>query len=421
MRAATSRPAPTRGWMVWRLSPGLRAYVLVVCLAAGLAVLGGLAGQLPPERAHVLLFAVLLAGGAVAVESRRRLGEPAGVKMHDLLSAWWLPCMALLPPVYALVAPILLLALSQYRVRALVVHRRVFSAAAVGLSYGAGSLLFQALTGRWWTVELRSRPLEWGLALVCSGLLATVLNAVLVSVAVRLADPQTSWRDLLWDTEKTWLDVVELSAGLIVTLAAGLNAILVPAVLPVVVMLQRSFMHTQLSAAARLDGKTQLLNAVTWEREAQAELARLHRTRQSAGVLLVDIDHFKDVNDTYGHVVGDKVLVAVARAMAGELRAGDLLGRFGGEEFAVLLPTASEVEACRAAERLRCTVAAARTLTADGTAVRVTVSIGVSVAATGSSGSTVTDLLAGADAGLYRAKGAGRDRVHLTPGALNIQ
>lgn len=406
----------TRSWALWQLSAGLQVYVLGVCLAAAAAVVFGRAA-LPPGGTDALRFGVLLVGGAVAVESRRRLGEPAGVKMHDLLSAWWLPCMALLPPVYSLLAPVPLLALSQYRVRPLVLHRRVFSAAAVGIAYATGSVLFHAMTPARGTTTFPDRPLAWCLALAGCGLVATVLNAVLVSTAVRLADPQITWRDLLWDREKTWLDVVELSTGLMVTVAAAVSGVLVLAVLPVVVMLQRSFMHTQLTAAARLDGKTQLLNAVTWEREAQAELTRLQRTRQPAAVLLVDIDHFKDVNDTHGHVVGDRVLVAIARAMGSELRAGDLLGRFGGEEFAVLLPTATEVEACRAAERLRCLVAAVSTLAPDGTAVRVTVSIGVSVAAVGSSGHTVTDLLAAADVGLYQAKGAGRDRVRLTTAA----
>lgn len=398
---------------MWNLPARLRIYVVGVSLLAAVAVLYGLVVN-PLRGDDVLTFAVLLGGGAAAVESRRRLGEPAGVQMHDVLSAWWLPTMVLLPPVYALLAPVVLLALSQWRVRTLVVHRRVFSAAAIGLAYAGSSVMFHVLAASAGIDAPSRRPLIWALLSIACGLLAAFLNAVLVSVAVKASDPLSTWRQLLWDRDEAWLDIVELSAGLVVALAASLSGVLVFAVLPVLVMLHRSFMHTQLSAAARLDGKTGLLNAVTWEREAEAELARLHRTRQSAAVLLVDIDLFKAVNDTYGHLIGDEVLVAVADAMVGELREGDLIGRFGGEEFAVLLPTADEAEARRAAERLRSRVAGLTVSTPDADAVRVTISVGASIAEP--PGLSVAELLAAADAGLYQAKATGRNRVRLRHG-----
>jgi diguanylate cyclase (GGDEF)-like protein len=410
----TSIPAPpvarVTDWAVWTLPAALRAFVLSVSLVAALAVLYGLV-LTPLHGDDLMIFGLLVGGGAVAVESRRRLGEPAGVKVHDLLSAWWLPITVLLPPVYALAAPIPLLAFSQWRVGAKLVHRRVFSAGAISLAYGGSSVVFHALVGAAGVDRPGARPLVWWLLFLTCGLLATVVNAVLVSAAVKLSDPQATWRELLCDREKTWLDVVELSAGLVVTLAAALSAVLVFAVLPALVMLQRSFMHAQLSAAARLDGKTGLLNAVSWEREAEAELARLYRSRQSAAVLLVDIDHFKAVNDTYGHLNGDRVLVAVADSLAVGLREADLLGRFGGEEFAVMLPTADQAEALGAAERLRSRVAGLAVPMPDADSVQVTISVGVSI--TEPPGLSVADLLAAADAELYHAKSAGRNQVHL--------
>lgn len=413
MSAASPTSARVTSWAVWELPAALRFYIASVLLAAAGGVLYGVVST-PLGGGDLVLFGLLVVGGALAVESRRQLGEPAGVKVQDLLSAWWLPMMVLLPPLYALLAPLPLLAFSQWRVRAKVVHRRVFSAAAVGLAYGGSSVVFHALASRTGVAEPGARRVVWWLLFLACGVVAAAINAVLVSAAVRFSDPQMTWRELLWDREKIWLDVVELSAGFVVTLAALLSGMLVFGVLPVLVMLQRSFMHTQLSAAARLDGKTGLLNAVTWEREAEAELARLYRIRQSAAVLLVDIDHFKTVNDTYGHVNGDRVLVAVADSLLGGLREGDLLGRFGGEEFAVLLPAADEVVALSAAERLRGRVAGLAVSIPDADAVRVTVSVGVSI--TDLPGLSVADLLAAADGELYRAKSAGRNRVHLRQG-----
>ncbi len=384
-------------------------------LAAGFAVVYGLSTT-PVTPSDLATFAILTGAGGVAVESRRRLGEPAGVQMHDLLSAWWLPTAVLLPPVYALLAPVPLLALSQWRVRALVAHRRIFSVAAIGLAYSAASVVFHALAAATGTEVAGPTTPPWWLLFFGCGVLATLLNAGLVSTAVKLSDPQTTWRELLWDPDRVWLDLVDLSAGLVVTLAASRSAVLVFAVLPVLVMLQRSFMHTQLSTAARIDGKTGLLNAATWEREAEVELVRLHRVRQSAAVLLLDIDLFKTVNDSYGHLVGDQVLLAVSRALTAELREGDLLGRFGGEEFAVLLPTADDAEARLAAERLRSRVASLRVATAGSGVIGVTISVGAAV--TDAPGLTVADLLAAADVELYRAKAAGRNRVHVTQGGL---
>lgn len=414
MSLGLSRQPRTRGWAIWALPAGLRAYVVGLTLAAAIGLGCGL-GVTPIRPFDLTTFAILIAGGAAAVESRRRLGEPAGVQMHDLLSAWWLPTAVLLPPVYALLAPVPLLAWSQWRVRALVPHRRAFSAAAIGLAYSAGSVVFHATAAATGAEVAGATAPAWWLLFFGCGVLATLLNAGLVSTAVKLSDPQTTWRELLWDRDRTWLDLVDVSAGLVVTLAACRSPVLVFAVLPVLVMLQRSFMHTQLSAAARIDGKTGLLNAVTWEREAEVELVRLHRVRQPAAVLLLDIDLFKAVNDTYGHLVGDQVLVAVAQALTGELREGDLLGRFGGEEFAVLLPTADDAEARFAAERLRSRVAGLRVTNADAGAIAVTISVGAAV--TNAAGLTVADLLAAADAELYRAKAAGRNRVHVAQSA----
>ena len=103
--------------------------------------------------------------------------------------------------------------------------------------------------------------------------------------------------------------------------------------MPTVLLARRFMMHAQLLAKSRIDTKTGLLNAATWESEAAAEIARAVRTRSPLSVALIDIDHFKAVNDTYGHLAGDTALRAVSDALREQLRSYDLAGRFGGEEF----------------------------------------------------------------------------------------
>ncbi len=127
---------------------------------------------------------------------------------------------------------------------------------------------------------------------------------------------------------------------------------------------------------------------------------------------LLDLDRFKQINDTYGHLVGDEVLRSIADEMTGVLREYDLAGRFGGEEFVMLLPQTRAVDALRIAERVRAHIARLPMVSPAGERVPVTVSIGVAALDAGSS-RELTELLAAADAALYRAKASGRDQVQM--------
>lgn len=353
----------------------------------------------------VLMFAALMGCGAVCIEATRRLGMPAGVS-RDLLSAWWLPVALLLPPVYALLAPILLQMLMQMRVRATVLYRRVFSSAAIGLAGGAASVVFHAVVPDV-SVLSKGASAPIMLAVGCAALFA-VLNTALIVIAAHTADPDTRWRDVLWDKESAILDIVELCLGVIVAIACGLNLALLALALPPVVLLQRSLLHAQLQAAARTDPKTGLLNAAAWQREADTEIVRARRTGETLALLIIDIDHFKRVNDKHGHLVGDQVLVGVAATLRSQLRDYDVVGRFGGEEFVVLLPRADITEARRVAERLRSRIGR-MAVPADDTLITVTISAGVAIMSV--HGDDLIELLAAADLALYRAKELGRDRI----------
>jgi diguanylate cyclase (GGDEF)-like protein len=157
---------------------------------------------------------------------------------------------------------------------------------------------------------------------------------------------------------------------------------------------------------ARVDGLTGLANRRASSDALQAEAARAERLGTPLSVVLADLDAFKDVNDAHGHAVGDQVLRTFADVLRETLRESDVAGRWGGEEFLLLLPGADEDGAAQLAERVRDGLSA-RSI--PGTAgLRVTASFGV---AERIPDSTTEQLVGAADGALYRAKRAGRNRV----------
>lgn len=158
------------------------------------------------------------------------------------------------------------------------------------------------------------------------------------------------------------------------------------------------------------DPLTRAFNRRHFFEVGERTLAQAHGQREALSVLLLDIDNFKAVNDRHGHAVGDRVLTQVAQACTDEMREHDLLARFGGEEFAVLLPATGLVEAASVAERLRLAVELLAVTGADDAAVRPTVSIGVATSRLGHA-PTLDALLATADQAMYAAKRGGRNRV----------
>jgi diguanylate cyclase (GGDEF)-like protein len=168
----------------------------------------------------------------------------------------------------------------------------------------------------------------------------------------------------------------------------------------------------ELEHRAHTDSLTGLANRGRFMELAEVELARAMRYGSPYAVLLLDIDHFKAINDKFGHKSGDAVLQKLAEIMRKTLREVDIIGRIGGEEFAIVLPEAGTATAPKVAERLRQAVAEADMSTGDQVPLRVTVSIGVALPADKSS--RFENILREADAALYEAKNSGRNRVCIT-------
>ncbi|MGH3195145.1 MAG: diguanylate cyclase [Streptosporangiaceae bacterium] len=402
-------------WPLWSLPRWLTGFVLTV-IALDLAAIGVAASFTTITGRDLLLFGLLLSCTALAVELSRKAGEQGGM-IKDVQGVWELPVAILLPPLYALIAPIARIALMQWRVRRAPPYRRVFSSASVGLSYGAASVTFHVLS-HLFPPDLGGtfgRATVWTLLVTVAVLVKSALNKAMITTAVKATDPGATIRTEVFGREPLYNDTAEICISVLVTYGVSGNPLLALAALPVVTLLQRSLRHVQLVNDSRADSKTGLLNAATWEREATAELARAVRTRTPLAVALLDIDRFKVINDTHGHLVGDQVLKEIARALDSFLRGYDRAGRFGGEEFTLLLPQTRAVDAFRIAERVRANIAGLSIIapgTTGGERVHVTVSIGVAALDSGSK-REYAELMAAADAALYRAKADGRDQVQM--------
>lgn len=165
--------------------------------------------------------------------------------------------------------------------------------------------------------------------------------------------------------------------------------------------------------AARYDALTKVYNRGTFLEEFEREVSRCARGSPAFSLAIFDLDRFKRLNDLYGHPTGDRVLQAFADVLRADIRRHDVVGRYGGEEFALLMPNTRKETALRVVERVRRDLDA-RGITVDGTRIEVTVSGGISTY--GADGEDWGTLLTAADTALYEAKDAGRNRV-VTAGA----
>ena len=238
-------------------------------------------------------------------------------------------------------------------------------------------------------VQLAIFPVSWACAL-------RLASPIALLVAVPVLGGELRSGPMLWNL--LWL------LALLLALAAwASNAQL---------SLLRELLHARRDATH--DALTGLFNRRAAAERLVLERARAERLRTPLSVLMLDIDHFKRINDRWGHAAGDGVLVALADALRHQLRASDLGVRHGGEEFLVILPGDSAAQAFEAAERIRGEVAKLA-VPLDGDTASITVSIGI---ATFDGSESAEQLVARADAALYRAKQAGRDRSVLAEAAL---
>lgn len=403
-------------WQVWSLPEPLRTLVIGV-VALAVAVMAVAPARTSWRPSDLAVFAGLLVCGVITIESSRAVGEAHGTVGRDLQTVWYLTMAVALPPAYVLLAPVPLTAYRLWRGRSGFVYRRVYSNATISLGYGAASLLFHAVpsSAAGPAPGSGTHVITWTGVVAGCGVLAWLINNAFLLAAIRLSDRGARVRDLFANREAFTSDLIELTLAISLSLVVAINPVLMALSLPSIALYRRYLLHAQLGAQSRIDAKTGLLNAGTWQHEAEVEFARAQRTGTPLAVAMVDVDHFAMVNDTVGHPAGDRVLRGIASSLARDLRGYDLTGRYGGDEFAILFPHTRANEARRISERLRDKIAGDPVVIEDGSHAgyifRLTVSIGV--AAADIPAGHFSEIAANAATALRQAKAAGRNRVEM--------
>lgn len=396
-----------RDWPVWTLRQPALYYWLFIDIAALATVTCAIVSSETPSPSEIARFAAIAGtAGAVIIGSTiysHRLGETERNPWAAHLCYLTAGILALPPNLLVLLlfGPALHCLLAQRPET----HRWLFTLSATTLA------VFTTRYVLGW-----ADPHANIVILTLAATLLLVLRAALIALGLKLRSPSATFEENVGEPIDAILGVVAVSIGGLMGCVAESNAVHVLIAGPSLALLERAAQLPQWRRSAQRDAKTGLANAVHWDTRARYELAKgAGRTRPMA-VMLLDLDHFKRVNDEVGHLAGDAALAAISLLLRGTVRRGDLVGRFGGEEFVVLLPEATPHEAEYVAERVRKAVAALRvpTMATDGKPHELhglTVSIGVST--TTRFGYELPDLLVAADAALLAAKAYGRNLVSM--------
>jgi diguanylate cyclase (GGDEF)-like protein len=291
------------------------------------------------------------------------------------------------------------------------VYRSIYNAATVSITCVAisGMLAITGLRG-----DFGSSAASSLVAAVIAIAVYSAVNTGLVGAAIFVSGGRRLTA-MVGSRSDNVLEFATLGLGAVTAVLVIRVPWLALIVLPAVFLLQHQALIRQLVEAATIDAKTELLNAAAWRQIAQRELERAERQHTMTAVLVIDMDRFKQINDTYGHLAGDTALKAVGEALSDELRGYDAVGRFGGEEFVALLPGVDGPAARGVGERIRNRIESLivkfEHRTGGSDSMKVTASIGV--AAAPGAGADLDDLLRLADDALYAAKDSGRNAVRL--------
>ena len=413
-------------WPLWRLPAPAVAYVLTVETAAIVAA-AAITTTAPVTAPDLLVFAVLAACSVVHLQASRRIERvrrvTTGGPQVDLTSIWLVAAVCCLPPLLVL-GMVVLTRGQRWLAFDRPAHRNWFSAASITLSACAASAVLEVVGHRPPPMADVAGSLAELAVLTAASIVYWASQVVLVGGAIGLTTSRPRLVDLTGDLELNAIDVATVCLGVLVSIALTHAPLVILFGVPVAVVLHRAILVSQFENDARQDAKTGLANTVHWRQVARKELTVAGRRNEGVGLLIIDLDHFKNLNDRYGHLAGDDVLRAVADALRAEVPDFDFVARFGGEEFSILVPGVhSQTSLLHTGDRIRRTVERLTVVVTgdkgDTAVVGVTASVGAALYP--DHALNLDDLLRTADTALYAAKRGGRNRTCLAAKQLRVR
>ena len=401
-------PSDSEWSAFWRTPWPARLYNAAVVVAALAVTLG--AGALGRVGGRELAMLAALAGAGMANVELGRLAEGRRVerqRIHKGLSAWPFAAALLLGPGLAGWVAILVYVHARVRGMRITLWKWVGSCAIVVLAALAACLTLEALTGG--SLAASGSPGDLAGVVAAAAAFLAVETALLFAISrLNLEADEVYLRAMLASSGFYLVELAVLASGALAAVLFRYEPAFLVLAGPAYVLIQRGLLHQPLQHQARHDAKTGLLNSEAWRAAASSALCQARREGRQLAVLIVDVDHFKVVNDTHGHLVGDEVLTRAANAIVTCVRRTDVVGRFGGDEFCAVLECSTFDEAGAAGERVCSEIG--QLVFADPT-LRITASVGVAITDPADTGIDLPGLIATADQALYQAKTAGRDQV----------
>ncbi len=375
-----------------------RIYVAALLVAA---VIGSIAGVLlaPPRLERLPVAIVLLLCATIAQQFKVKSPKH---QSYYTTTIFFFAGAVLFRPAY-----IIAIILAAHAVELLRVRYRWYIQAFNVANFVLCSLAAGAIAG----IGQSTQPPSSGIVVfyvALAGLTFVGLNHFLTALVIMWARGVPISRAGTMDWENLGTDLALMSVGALGSLLWLENPWLVPLCLGPLFLIYRSLLVPSLKEEARTDPKTELANMKHWNQLAQAEVERARRFGRPLSVVVADFDLLRDVNNRYGHLMGDQMIRRVADAIRASLREYDVPARFGGDEFVVLMPETTLPEAMAVAERIRRGVESIVLKSGDAS---VPASVSIGVALFPSHGRTASDLLAAADRAVYKAKALGRNRV----------
>jgi diguanylate cyclase (GGDEF)-like protein len=418
--SSTRRSFRPPNWALWRRPKGFIAFLIVAEVLA-IAWFAAIFANSPGiTLLDWLRFAILTTGATVHIQLTRRQEERRRNRVQtvlvDLTAVWVFPAAIILPaPLTVLL--VLLIRIQHWFVARRPAHNFVFSSITHMLAATVAHYVFVALGGQQWAaLSVTGSLTEFG-QLVAVALVYEAVQILYVGSILSLAaKAKPTVHSVLGSKADNLLEAITIGLGAVTAILLVILPPTVAIMAVVTVVFNRLAELDQLQDDVRTDPKTQVFNMRGWTESAERALARAAKADDRLGILMIDLDHFKWINDTFGHPAGDDVLRNLAQLLDEVTRPTDVVGRFGGEEFLVLLPEADQAAAAGAAERIRAAVAELRIMTTDKRGAKITVfdrtaSIGVAVYP--DHGDSLEKLMQAADAAVYEAKEGGRNQVRL--------